>query len=238
MTGWRVGYTVAPPAVIDEMEKLMEHMVSSVIAVAQRAALADIEGLQRAVELYRGDFLEGFSLRDSASFDDWQMFEAEGLRLDLADALERLVQGHAALAAEVAAGLAGPQEPEAIRRGHASFADLRAAQRAAVVSGRLEQAFDRGRGAEPAVGQEILHRVGGVLVFDEVTELGTVPLAPDGSFAVEVPADTAIAFQAVDARAPLAAALGRLRRVAHPGSLVFLLSCQVFPFIGITGMII
>lgn len=33
----------------------------------------------------------------------------------------------------------------------------------------------------------------------EVTELGTVPLASDGSFAVEVPADTAIAFQAVDA---------------------------------------
>ena len=33
----------------------------------------------------------------------------------------------------------------------------------------------------------------------EVTELGTVPLAPDGSFSVEVPADTAIAFQAVDA---------------------------------------
>ncbi|MBM4050739.1 MAG: HEAT repeat domain-containing protein, partial [Planctomycetes bacterium] len=33
----------------------------------------------------------------------------------------------------------------------------------------------------------------------EVIELGTVPLAPDGSFAVEVPADTAIAFQAVDA---------------------------------------
>ena len=33
----------------------------------------------------------------------------------------------------------------------------------------------------------------------EVSELGTVPLAPDGSFAVEVPADTAIAFQAVDA---------------------------------------
>jgi HEAT repeat protein len=33
----------------------------------------------------------------------------------------------------------------------------------------------------------------------EVVELGTVPLAPDGSFFVEVPADTAIAFQAVDA---------------------------------------
>ena len=33
----------------------------------------------------------------------------------------------------------------------------------------------------------------------EVTELGTVPLAPDGSFFIEVPADTAIALQAVDA---------------------------------------
>jgi len=32
----------------------------------------------------------------------------------------------------------------------------------------------------------------------EVVELGTVPLAPDGSFQVEVPADMAIAFQAVD----------------------------------------
>jgi aspartate/methionine/tyrosine aminotransferase len=43
MTGWRVGYAVAPSAVIDEMEKLMEHMVSGVTAVAQRAALAAIE---------------------------------------------------------------------------------------------------------------------------------------------------------------------------------------------------
>ena len=33
----------------------------------------------------------------------------------------------------------------------------------------------------------------------EVTELGTVPIAPDGSIAIEVPADTAIALQAVDA---------------------------------------
>ncbi len=33
----------------------------------------------------------------------------------------------------------------------------------------------------------------------EVTELGTVPIGPDGSFAVEVPADVPLAFQAVDA---------------------------------------
>jgi len=49
MTGWRVGYAVAPRAVVDEMEKLMEHMVSGVTAVAQRAALAAIAGPQDCV---------------------------------------------------------------------------------------------------------------------------------------------------------------------------------------------
>jgi len=50
MTGWRVGYTVAPRAIIDEMEKLMEHMVSGVTAVAQRAALAAISAPQDCVQ--------------------------------------------------------------------------------------------------------------------------------------------------------------------------------------------
>ena len=49
MTGWRVGYTAAPKAIIDEMEKLMEHMVSGVTAVAQRAALAAISAPQDCV---------------------------------------------------------------------------------------------------------------------------------------------------------------------------------------------
>ena len=51
MTGWRVGYVVANKAIIDEMEKLMEHMVSGVTAVAQRAALAAISDSQECVEL-------------------------------------------------------------------------------------------------------------------------------------------------------------------------------------------
>jgi aspartate/methionine/tyrosine aminotransferase len=49
MTGWRVGYAAAPKAVIDEMEKLMEHMVSGVAAMAQRAALAAITAPQDCV---------------------------------------------------------------------------------------------------------------------------------------------------------------------------------------------
>lgn len=47
--------------------------------------------LLEAVELFPGDFLEGFSLRDSADFDDWQAETADALRSELGSALRRLV---------------------------------------------------------------------------------------------------------------------------------------------------
>jgi aspartate/methionine/tyrosine aminotransferase len=49
MTGWRVGYVAAHKTIIAEMEKLMEHMVSGVPSMTQRAALAAIEGSQECV---------------------------------------------------------------------------------------------------------------------------------------------------------------------------------------------
>jgi DNA-binding SARP family transcriptional activator len=52
--------------------------------------------LTQAVSLYTDDFLAGFTLRDSAEFDDWQFFQAESLRQELAQVLERLVRGHSA----------------------------------------------------------------------------------------------------------------------------------------------
>lgn len=52
--------------------------------------------LTEAVALYRDDFLAGFGLRDSFNFDDWQYFQGESLRRELAGALDRLVRGHGA----------------------------------------------------------------------------------------------------------------------------------------------
>jgi DNA-binding SARP family transcriptional activator len=52
--------------------------------------------LAEAVALYTDDFLAGFSLSDSAEFDDWQFFQTESLRQELASALERLVRGYSA----------------------------------------------------------------------------------------------------------------------------------------------
>lgn len=55
-----------------------------------------LQPLADAVALYRNDFLAGFSLPDSPAFDDWQFFQGETLRNELASALARLVEGHAA----------------------------------------------------------------------------------------------------------------------------------------------
>ncbi len=49
--------------------------------------------LTNAVACYTDDFLAGFTLRDCPDFDEWQFFQSESLRQELASALERLVQG-------------------------------------------------------------------------------------------------------------------------------------------------
>jgi DNA-binding SARP family transcriptional activator/predicted ATPase len=51
----------------------------------------DPQSLMAAADLYRDDFLTGFTLPDCPEFDDWQFFQTEGLRQSMASALERLV---------------------------------------------------------------------------------------------------------------------------------------------------
>ncbi|MGH2749656.1 MAG: ATP-binding protein [Actinomycetota bacterium] len=53
---------------------------------------ASLPLLERAVDLYRGDFLAGFSLRDSVAFEDWQYYQAESYKRLMATALERTVE--------------------------------------------------------------------------------------------------------------------------------------------------
>jgi DNA-binding SARP family transcriptional activator len=54
-------------------------------------ARSDAESLERAVQLYRDDFLSGFVLRGCPDFEEWQAAVAEGLRQALARGLQRLV---------------------------------------------------------------------------------------------------------------------------------------------------
>lgn len=54
-----------------------------------------LAALASAVSLYRDDFMAGFTLVDSPEFDNWQTYQSESLRREMAEALARLVQGHA-----------------------------------------------------------------------------------------------------------------------------------------------
>ena len=49
-----------------------------------------IPHLERAVDLYTDHFMAGYSLPDCPAYDEWQFFQTEGLRNQLASALERL----------------------------------------------------------------------------------------------------------------------------------------------------
>ena len=57
--------------------------------VARRRLLAL---LQRAISLPRGEFLEGFSLRDAPAFDDWVRFQREYWHLRTSEVFDRLSQ--------------------------------------------------------------------------------------------------------------------------------------------------
>lgn len=67
---------------VEEFEKRLE------------AGGREIRALREAVELYRGDFLEGFSLKDSYDFDDWSFFERDRLQRAYLVALSGLSRYH------------------------------------------------------------------------------------------------------------------------------------------------
>jgi DNA-binding SARP family transcriptional activator len=49
-----------------------------------------LSSLEKAAAIYKGDFFEGFNLKDCPGFDEWQFFQRESLRSDYAGVLEKL----------------------------------------------------------------------------------------------------------------------------------------------------
>jgi len=56
MTGWRLGYAVAPAGIIKEMSKVQQHSVSQATTFAMWGAVAALNGDQRCVEEMRAEF--------------------------------------------------------------------------------------------------------------------------------------------------------------------------------------
>jgi DNA-binding SARP family transcriptional activator len=63
---------------------------------ADRSSEGSLNVLAEAVDLYRGPFLEGFSLGDSVVFEEWMLLRREWLRREALAALRRLATRHEA----------------------------------------------------------------------------------------------------------------------------------------------
>jgi DNA-binding SARP family transcriptional activator len=151
-----------------------------------RASGSGPEDLEEAVALYRDDLLAGFALRDSAPFEDWQRFEADSLRRELAKALDGLADA-AAAGEDYAAAIAHARRRLSLNRldepAHRRLIELyaRKGERAAAVRQYRECV-------------RTLHRELGVGPVEETTSLyrriqGDDPPAPaNGSAGRPVPA--------------------------------------------------
>jgi len=61
MTGWRLGFTLAPAALITAVQKLQSQSTSNPTSIVQKAAVAALKGSQKCVEEMRQDYIK---LRD------------------------------------------------------------------------------------------------------------------------------------------------------------------------------
>jgi aspartate aminotransferase len=61
MTGWRLGYALAPAAVVSAMAKLQSQSTSNPTSIAQKAAVAALNGPQQCIEVMRREYIK---LRD------------------------------------------------------------------------------------------------------------------------------------------------------------------------------
>ncbi|HEY8732582.1 MAG TPA: BTAD domain-containing putative transcriptional regulator [Candidatus Limnocylindria bacterium] len=200
---------------------------------AMRVDVLDFRSAQRAgrfedaVALYRGDFLQGFSLRDSAPFDDWQAAEADALRADYAGALA-VVASNAEQAGDLGAAIGHARRRLALDPLHEpAHRDLmrllaRAGDRSAALRQYREAArlLDQELGVAPADETRALHEAieAGTLPEEPVAEVRTAAAVGDlhvlhGDYrrAIE-------SFEAAAAKAPASARAGiehKLAQVHH-----------------------
>src|SRR6266545_3689711 len=72
-----------------------QHITAGLAAAPQDVFAPErLAHLNAAVELYTEDFLAGFTLPDSPTFDEWQFFQRESLRQLYGQVLEQLVQAY------------------------------------------------------------------------------------------------------------------------------------------------
>ncbi|MBL7063653.1 MAG: tetratricopeptide repeat protein [Anaerolineae bacterium] len=79
---------------VEEFEKLVNWETGRLVDWSRDRA-TNLPTLHEAVELYQGDFLEGFYVRDAPAFEEWVLVQRERLRTLALQALHVLVAHHA-----------------------------------------------------------------------------------------------------------------------------------------------
>ncbi|MFN2227429.1 MAG: BTAD domain-containing putative transcriptional regulator, partial [Anaerolineae bacterium] len=92
------GRPAAPPFLLVTRDSLRFNTASDhVLDVAEFLEMAgrgDVPGLEEAAALYRGSFLEGFSLGDGAPFEEWALLTRERLDRRMSSALHQLAAAY------------------------------------------------------------------------------------------------------------------------------------------------
>lgn len=86
---------VSPQAQIDLDLARFRLLLSQ--AAEQSSPSQRIPLFQQAAELYRDDFLSGFSLKEGASFNEWALAKAENLRHEFVSLLQTLIKDYSTL---------------------------------------------------------------------------------------------------------------------------------------------
>jgi DNA-binding SARP family transcriptional activator/predicted ATPase len=88
----------SPPFLLISRDALQLNSASDhwldVAAFVELTATDDLARLEEGVSLYQGTFLEGFSIGDSAAFEEWVLFTRERLARQMSAALQRLAEGY------------------------------------------------------------------------------------------------------------------------------------------------
>jgi DNA-binding SARP family transcriptional activator/predicted ATPase len=92
------GRDADPPFLLITRDTLQFNAASDhwldVAAFTSLTGLKDLSGVEEAIALYRGSFLEGFSLADSPPFEEWALLTRERVARQMSSALHRLVASH------------------------------------------------------------------------------------------------------------------------------------------------
>src|SRR6266568_565480 len=77
---------------LHEAWRLARASTNTILTMPEDVHRSLFDQLQRATSLARGEFLEGFSLRDAPAFDDWARFQREYWHLRTSEVFDRLSQ--------------------------------------------------------------------------------------------------------------------------------------------------